>query len=107
MVEAGRMKLIELQVGDSTARPPCHGDAIAGRAVWIARIKVDLARAAAGERHEAGTHGPYAIVFGIEHVSAHTALGLMSRRLLSNQIDDDMVLEKLDVRALTNTLFQR
>ena len=49
IVEAGRMELHELHVGDPAARPPCHGDAVAGRAARRGRIEIGPARAAGGE----------------------------------------------------------
>ena len=33
--QAGRVELVELHVADAATRPPGHGDAVAGGAVWI------------------------------------------------------------------------
>ena len=46
IVEAGRVELHEFHVGDAAARPPRHGDAVAGRAARRGRIKIGAARSA-------------------------------------------------------------
>src|SRR5436190_23710136 len=46
VVEAGRVELHELHVGDATAGSPRHGDAIARRAPRCGRIKIGPARPA-------------------------------------------------------------
>ena len=57
IVEAGRVELHELHVGDPAARPPRHGDAVAGRAARRGREEIDAARAAGGEDGGAGGEG--------------------------------------------------
>ena len=49
IVEAGRVELHELHVGDTAARPPRHRDPVAGRSARRCRIEVGAARAAAGQ----------------------------------------------------------
>src|SRR3954468_13026598 len=49
IVEAGRVELHELHVGDATARAPRHRDAVARRAPRRGRIEVGAAGAARGE----------------------------------------------------------
>ena len=49
IVEAGRVELHELHVGDPAARPPRHGDSVAGRAARSGRIEIGPARAAGRE----------------------------------------------------------
>ena len=74
VVQAGRVELVELQVADPAAGAPGHGDAVAGVAVGIAGIKVDLARATGGQHGEAGTEGIDFAAFPIQHVGAQAAL---------------------------------
>ena len=54
IVEAGRVELHELHVGDAAARPPGHGDAVAGRAARRGREEVDAARPARRQDGRAG-----------------------------------------------------
>jgi hypothetical protein len=54
IVEAGRVELHDLHVGDAAARPPRHGDAVAGRAARRGREEVGAARAAGREHGRAG-----------------------------------------------------
>ena len=54
VVQAGRVELDELHVGDPAAGAPGHGDAVAGRGVGIGRVQVDLAGAAGGQHGVAG-----------------------------------------------------
>src|SRR5690625_3941714 len=63
VIQAGRMKLIELHVGDTAAGAPRHGDAVAGRAVWIAGEQVDLAGSSSGEYDMARGQRAYSIAF--------------------------------------------
>jgi hypothetical protein len=55
-IEARRMELHELEVGDRRARTPCHGDRIAGGHLRVGRLPIDLARAAAREHDRPGPH---------------------------------------------------
>ena len=54
VVQAGGVELVELHVGDPAAGAPGHGDAVAGGAVRVAGVQVDLAGAAGGQHHGAG-----------------------------------------------------
>src|SRR6185295_11416841 len=57
IVEAGRVELHELHVGDPAAGPPGHGDAVAGGAARRGREEIDAPRAAGGEDGGAGGEG--------------------------------------------------
>ena len=49
IVQAGRVELHHLHVGDAAARPPRHGDPIASRAARRGRVEIGAAGAAGGE----------------------------------------------------------
>ena len=48
VIQTRGVELVELHVCDATACTPCHGDAVASRAVRIAGIQIDFAGAACG-----------------------------------------------------------
>ena len=99
VVQAGRVELVELQVADPAAGAPGHGDAVAGVAVGIAGIKVDLARAAGGQHAEAGTEGIDFAAFPIQHVGAQAALARQAELALGDQVDRHPLRQQLDVRS--------
>ena len=43
VVQACGVELVELHVCDATACTPCHGDAVASRAVRVAGVQIDFA----------------------------------------------------------------
>ena len=102
IVEAGRVELHELHVGDAAARPPRHGDAVAGRAARRGRIEVGAARAAGGEdRRPAGQRfDPLLLaVVGVEAVDR--AAGREMRRVAAgDEVDRDHVGHQRDVGML-------
>ena len=57
MKQARRMELIKLHIYNSATRPPSHGNAVTGGAIWVGRVQVDLAGPTAGEYRKAGTNG--------------------------------------------------
>lgn len=99
VVQAGRVELVELQVADPAAGAPGHGDAVAGVAVGIAGIKVDLARATGGQHAEAGTEGIDFAAFPIQHVGAQAALARQAELALGDQVDRHPLRQQLDVRS--------
>ena len=66
MVKAGRVELIELEVGHSTARTPCHRDAVAAGSVRIGGVSVRLTGPAGGQYHRVGAESFNASVLGVE-----------------------------------------
>ena len=74
VIEAGRMELDELHVGDAAAGAPGHGDAVAGRGVGIGGVEVDLAGAAGGEHGMAGAEGDHPVAVAVEHIGAEAAV---------------------------------
>ena len=112
IVEAGRVELHEFHVGNPAARPPGHGDAVAGRALGRGREEIDPARAAGGEDRRPGGEGldlpgrrveridapdmavariALAMAGGDEvdrdHVGDHRDVGMGMRRLLQRLLD--------------------
>ena len=80
------MKLVELHVGNPTARPPGHGDAIAAGAVGIGGIEISLAGATGGEYHEAGFYELDIIAALVEDVAAHADAPVAPACWLCHQI---------------------
>ena len=84
VVEARRVELEELHVGDARADPIGHGDAVARRDVGVRGVEVDLA-GAAGRQHDGarddGHHlaGPLVEQVGAEHALGPPYLAVVSR----------------------------
>ena len=54
VVQAGRVELHELHIGNSAAGAPGHRNAVSGRAVWVAGVEVNLAGSARRQYDELG-----------------------------------------------------
>ena len=109
IVEASRVELHELHVGDAAACPPRHGDPVAGRAPRRCRIKVGAPRAAArqdGGLRGQGFHAPGLAVVGVEavHRAARREVG---RVAAGDEVDRDHVGHKGDVGVLRGSGFER
>ena len=104
MVEARRVKLDELHVGDAAAGAPAHGDAIAGRRVRIGGIEIHLSGAAGGEHGAVRGNGPDLARRLVQHVGPVAAAGATMGRPRAAQfhagdeIDGDMMFEHRDIR---------
>ena len=70
IVQTGWMELIELQVCDTTARPPSERDAVTRSPIWITGIAVDFTRTACGKRHGPCTDRLYSARTGVQDIGA-------------------------------------
>ena len=86
VVEAGRMELVELHVGDAAAGAPGHGDAVAGGAVRVGGVEVDLAGAAGGQHHELRLDDLHAVRLAVVGVGAAHAVRRGAEPLRGDQI---------------------
>ena len=107
MEQAGRMELVELHVRDPASGPPGHGDAVAGAAVGIRGVEVDLRGAPGGEHHEGGLEDVDAAGAPIEHVGPDAAGPRQADLLPDDQVHGDVLLEDRDVRRRENAAHQR
>ncbi len=102
IVEAGRVELHELHVGDPAARPPRHGDAVPGRAARGGRIEIDPPRPAGGEDRRPAGQGldlPGLAVPGVEAVDRAAGRELLGVAA-GDEVDRDHVRDQRDVRML-------
>ncbi|CAI8760512.1 hypothetical protein EMIT051CA3_10753 [Pseudomonas chlororaphis] len=106
MVEAGRVELVELQVGHPAARTPGHGDAIATGAIGVAGIEVDLGGTAGSEDDKTRTVGVDFAGGTVEYIGAEAAIAFQPQAFFGNQIDGDPLFQQLDVRALPGLVQQ-
>ena len=109
IVEAGRVELHELHVGDAAARPPRHRDAVAGRAARRGRIEIGAARAAGGEDRRPGGQRFDPLLLAVAGIEAvHRAAGREMRRVAAgDEVDRDHVGHQRDVRMLRRRGFER
>ena len=98
VVQAGGMELVELHVRHPAAGAPSHGDAVAGRAVGIAGIEIDLAGAAGGQHHEGRLEDFDGVRFHVVDVGADDAIGRCAELLGIDQIDCNATALDVDVR---------
>jgi len=66
MVEAGWVKLIEFEIGHSTASAPCHRDAVPAGSVGIGGVSIRLTGSARSQHHRIGAQGFNASGFSVE-----------------------------------------
>src|SRR5260370_18267086 len=99
MVQAGRMKLVELQVRDCRARAIRHRDAIARRDIGIGRVEIDLAGAARREHRGARDHFADLVGFAIERVNAPARAWLSGGGSLDQKIYRDVIFARTDIRT--------
>ena len=107
LVEAGRMKLHELEVGDRAAGTVGHGDTVAGRDVRIGGVEIDLARTAGGQNGVARQHGAHLAGPLVEHVGADAAVavgGLCPESPEGDEVDGDGLFGEADVGVATGSL---
>ncbi len=100
------MELHEFHVRHPAARPPRHGDAVAGGAVRIAGVQIDPARAAGGQHHETGGDHLDPTALAVQDVSAQAAVALQTQFAADDQIDDAVVIVQRDARMLASALLQ-
>ena len=97
IVEAGRVELHELHVRQRRAGPIGHRHAIARGHVRIARIQVDLARAAGRKQRDRSSVGVDLTRRRVEDVDTERPVDLGSSRLgRRNEVDRAVVLEEMD-----------
>jgi hypothetical protein len=96
VIQAGRVKLHELEVADRGADPVGHGDAVAGRDPRVAGVAVDPACAAGGEDGEGGDEGLDVVVAVVEGVDAEAAAAAVDLGP-AEEVDDGVVLVDGDV----------
>ena len=107
MVQAGRMELVEFHVGDTAAGAPGHGDAVTTGGVRITGIQVNLAGAAGGEYHLAGTEGLDALPVAVQHIGTDTAVVCQPQFVAGDQVNGDVVFQQGDVAARARGIQQR
>ena len=93
VIQTGRMKLHEFQIGDPATRAPGHRETIAGRRIGIGRVEIDFARTAGGEHRMAGRKGLDLIGDLIQRIHAMNLALLSARMTPRNQVDRDVLLE--------------
>src|SRR5690606_3157420 len=74
VVETGRVKLVELHVGDPAAAAPSHGDTVTGGAIRIAGVEIDLAGAARCQYHEARSKQLHMAGGPVQYIGADTTI---------------------------------
>ena len=76
VVEASRVKLIELKVGNTTPSPPRHGNPVTAGAVGIARVQIGLTCPSSGENCRLAGKGLHLLSRAIEQVRSNTPVAL-------------------------------
>src|SRR5574340_1526643 len=97
MVKTGGMELDEFHVGHPAAGAPAHRDAVAGRSIGIGGVQVDLAGAAGCEDCMLRRNGIDCSGYGIEHVTAVTAVVGQPQFGTGDEIDRVVVFEQSDI----------
>src|SRR5690606_8452963 len=104
VVEASRVELVEFHVGDPTAGPPGHGDAIAGGAVWITGIKVDFAGAAGSQHHKPGTEELDVAGVPVQHISTDTSVAGQKQLAMGDLVNPNAVFQNIHIWTLFDLL---
>ena len=107
MVQAGGVELVELHVRHPTAGTPRHGDAVAGGAVGIAGVEIDLARAAGGERHARRLEHLHPARVAVEDIGAEGAIAVAAEARCGDHVDGDAAGEDADAGMPAGVLDQR
>ena len=98
MVEAGRVKLDELHVGNGRAGAVRHRDPIAGGDVGIRRVEINLAAATGGQRDPWRSERLYLPGLVVQRVNPGTAVVLRLARLgRGDEVDGEVILEHGDI----------
>ena len=106
VVQAGGVELVELHVGDAAACPPCHGDAVAGGAVGIAGVHVDLAGAAGREHHERRFVQLHGVALAVVDVCADDLVRRAAEFLCGDDVDRRATACDIDVGVRRGPLAQ-
>src|SRR5690606_36141183 len=101
MVQAGRVKLIELHVGYAASGPPGHGNTVAAGAVRVTGIEVHLAGTACSKHHYLGLEHVDVVIGMAQGVSAGAAQPAGAAIGLGDQVDGDVVFKDLQVFLLS------
>jgi hypothetical protein len=107
MIQAGRMKLDELHVGDRHARAVGHGNAVSGGDVRVGGVEIHLAAAPRGQHGHAG--GKRLDLAGgfVEDIRPHATVGPGPAQLpRRDEVDGEVVFEQGDVRLPRHGLEQ-
>ena len=108
VVQAGRVELIELHVGDAAAGAPGHGNAVAGRDVGIAGVLVGLAGTTGGECDKAGAADFDLTAVLVQYIGAYDAVFAAQALLVSrDELDRHPIFHEVDMRAFPHTIDQR
>ena len=107
MVQAGRVKLVEFHIGDTTAGTPGHGNTITTGGIRVTGIQVHLAGTAGGEHHVAGHKSLYRLLVTIQHIGTDTAIVCQAELGAGNQVNGDVVFQQRDVGACAGCTCKR
>ena len=107
VVEAGRVELHELHVGQARTRAVRHRHAVTRGDVGVGGVEVDLARTTSREQHDARLEELDLLRRDIEHVGSEDAVVAGQARLAcGQQVDRAMVLEQAHVGMRAGTFEQ-
>ena len=106
VIQAGRMELVEFQVGDPATGAPGHGDAITGGGIGVTGIQINFAGTPGSEHDLRCPKDVYLVGVPIEDIGAQATLDGMPQFAGSDQIDCDMMFVDRDIGMLPNFLFQ-
>ena len=70
MIQAGRVELEKLHVGDFSSRPVRQGNAVAGGGIGVRGIKVNLTRAPRGQENRFTHKGDDLARLFVQHVES-------------------------------------
>ena len=102
VIKAGRMKLDEFHVADTTAGTPAHGDAVACGGVGVRGVEINLAGATGGEHDVTGGNRDDLARALVEHISTEAAVAGASELCGSDQIDGVVVLQQRDIGMIAH-----
>ena len=101
------MKLVELEVADSAASPPSHGNAVATGAVRIAGVEIRLAGASRCQHGALGFKYPHLLRFNIQYIGTCRANFPGVFVGLSDEINRAMMFEYIDIWRCYDLIDQR
>ena len=94
------MKLVEFHIRHPTARSPCHGNAVAGRTVRVARVQVDLACTTSGQNNEPRLKYLHTPSGSIQHIGARAAAMVPTQRGQVDQVNRNAIVKELDIAVI-------
>ena len=106
VIEAGRVELDELHVGDATAGAPGHGNTVTRGGIGVRGVNINLACAAGCQHGLLGAEGLDTIVSDVEYISAEAAELRSGEFGTGNQVNGDVVFEGLDVWVVAHLVGQ-